>query len=323
MDLCYNQARMTSLKVAILGSGPAGYTAAIYAARADLQPVLFAGPEPGGQLALTTEVENFPGFPQGIQGPELMQAMRDQAARFGSQIQEVAITKVDFTQRPFRLWAGEQEYQAQAVIISTGASAKWLGLPNEQRLRGHGVSACATCDGFFFKGRTVAVVGGGDAAMEEALFLTKFAQHVTVLVRADKLRASQAMIHKVEQHPTITLRFTTAVVDVLGETSVTGLQLTDTVSGQGERFAVHGLFVAIGHRPNTSIFAGQLELDQKGYLVVHDQVFSNIPGVFVGGDVADYRYRQAVTAAGWGCMAALEAEKFLAQLTAEPSASGA
>ncbi len=305
---------MNRVKVAVIGSGPAGYTAAIYASRADLQPVLFAGPEPGGQLTLTTDVENFPGFPKGILGPELMQAMRDQASRFGTVIKDVSVTKVDFSQRPFTLWVGEDECCAETVIVSTGASAKWLGLPNEQRLRGHGVSACATCDGFFFKGKNIAVVGGGDSAMEEATYLTKFAAHVTVLVRKDHLRASKAMVHRAEQNPKISFRYNLEVLDVLGPEKVSGVRLKETVTGAVEDLPIEGLFLAIGYQPNTAIFQGQLELDQKGYLVVHDQVFTSIPGVFVGGDVADYRYRQAVTAAGWGCMAALEAEKFLTHL---------
>lgn len=305
---------MKTVKVAIIGSGPAGYTAAIYAGRADLQPVIFAGPEPGGQLALTTDVENFPGFPKGILGPELMAAMREQAVRFGTVINDESVTKVDFTQRPFKLWSGETLTEADTVIISTGASAQWLGLPNEQRLRGHGVSACATCDGFFFKGKNIAVVGGGDSAMEEATYLTKFAAGVTILVRKDRLRASKAMVHRAEQDPKISFRYNVEVVDVLGRETVAGVRLKDAVSGAVEDRSVDGLFLAIGHRPNTTIFQGQLETDQKGYLVVRDQVFSTIPGVFIGGDVADHRYRQAVTAAGWGCMAALEAEKFLARL---------
>lgn len=307
---------MSQAKVAILGSGPAGYTAGIYTGRADLQPVLFAGPEPGGQLMLTTEVENYPGFPKGIIGPELMQAMRDQATRFGTTIIEAAVTKVDFSQRPFKLWAGEDLTEAEAVIISTGASAKWLGLPNEQRLRGHGVSACATCDGFFFKGKEIVVIGGGDSALEEATYLTKFATKVTVLVRGQALRASKALQHRAEQDQKLAIRYGVNVVDVLGTDTVTGVKLQDAATGATEDFSTGGVFLAIGHQPNTAIFQGQLELDVKGYLVVKDQVFSNVPGVFIGGDVADYRYRQAVTAAGWGCMAALEAEKFLAHLSA-------
>lgn len=298
-------------KVCIIGGGPAGYTAAIYAARAELQPIVLTGPEPGGQLMQTTEVENFPGFPKGIVGPELMQGMRDQAVRFGAIMNDVSATKVDFSTSPKRVWSGEEEFTADTVIIATGATALWLDLPNEQRLRGKGVSACATCDGFFFKGKDLAVVGGGDAAMEEATFLTKFATHVTVLVRKDQLKASKAMITRAEQDPKITIQYNTVVTDVLGGEKVEGLRLKDTVTGTEEVFDCQGVFVAIGHRPSTDIFKEQLAVDKKGYLVVHDQVLTSIPGVFVAGDVADFRYRQAITAAGWGCMAALEAEKFI------------
>lgn len=302
---------MQHQRLVIIGSGPAGYTAAIYAARAELAPLIFAGPEPGGQLVQTTEVENFPGFPKGIVGPELMQNMREQAVRFGSTVIDAAVTKVDLQSTPKRVWSGEGEVTADAVIIATGASALWLGLPNEQRLRGKGVSACATCDGFFFKGKDIAVVGGGDAAMEEATFLTKFVNHVTVLVRGPELRASKAMVHRAQQDPKISFQYETSVTDVLGEQSVTGLTLAGP-NGTTSTLAVQGLFVAIGHRPNTDIFAGQLTVDKKGYLVVTDQVKTSLDGVFVAGDVADYRYRQAITAAGWGCMAALEAERYLA-----------
>lgn len=302
---------MTSTKLAIIGSGPAGLTAALYAARANLRPVVFGGPEPGGQLMWTTEVENYPGFPKGILGPDLMQAMRDQAIRFGTAIQDIAITKVDLQSKPFKLWAGQDEWQAESVIIATGASALWLGLPNEQRLRGKGVSACATCDGFFFKGKEVAVVGGGDAAMEEALFLTKFATKVTVLVRTDKLRASKIMGDRAQANPKINFRWNTSALDVLGQDTVTGLRIKDAVTNTEKDLDIQGLFLAIGHKPNTELFNDQLAVDHKGYLTIRDQVMSSIPGVFIAGDVSDYRYRQAVTAAGWGCMAALEAEKFL------------
>ncbi len=300
------------LRVAIIGSGPAGYTAAIYAARADLKPTIFVGPEPGGQLQQTTEVDNFPGFPKGIQGPELMDNMKAQAVRFGTTVIEKTIDKVDFKSVPLKLWAGEEEYTADSVIIATGATAKWLGLPNEQRLRGKGVSACATCDGFFFRGKEIAVVGGGDSALEEATFLTKFASKVTVLVRKEALRASKAMQHRAAADQKITIRYNTDVVDVLGDAIVSGLRLKDSVTGQEEDFVCQGLFLAIGHQPNTKLFDGQLEVVGPGYLKVADQVMSSIPGVFIAGDVADWRYRQAISAAGWGCMAALEAEKFLA-----------
>lgn len=299
-------------KVLILGSGPAALTAALYAARADLKPVLLAGPEPGGQLMWTTEVENFPGFPKGIQGPELMAAMKDQTLRFGTSYLEETATAIDLAASPYKVTTDQGVHSAETIIIATGASAKWLGLPNEQRLRGKGVSACATCDGFFFRGKEVVVIGGGDSAMEEATFLTKFATKVTVLVRKDKLRASKAMIHRAEMDPKISFRFNTEVLDVLGDTTISGLRLRDSVSGEVEDFSTQGMFLAIGHKPNTEIFGQQLELVGPGYLKVTDQVMSSKPGVFIAGDVADWRYRQAVTAAGWGCMAALEAEKFLA-----------
>lgn len=299
-------------KVLILGSGPAALTAAIYAARADLKPVLLAGPEPGGQLMWTTDVENFPGFAKGIQGPELMEAMKQQAIRFGTSYLDETVTAVDLSKAPYTITTNVGIHAAETIIIATGASAKWLDLPNEQRLRGKGVSACATCDGFFFKGKEVAVIGGGDSAMEEATFLTKFATKVTVLVRTDKLRASKAMIHRAESDPKIVLKYNTGVTDVLGETTITGLKLKDAVSGKEEDFPVQGLFLAIGHKPNTEIFSGQLETVGPGYLKVENQVMSSKPGVFIAGDVSDWRYRQAVTAAGWGCMAALESEKYLA-----------
>lgn len=302
---------MPDIDVAIIGSGPAGLTAAIYAARADLRPVVFAGADPGGQLMWTTEVENFPGFAQGILGPNLMEAMKQQAIRFGTTVEDRAITKVDFSRSPFKLWSDTNTWSAKTVIIATGASAKWLGLPNEQRLRGKGVSACATCDGFFFKGKEVVVIGGGDAAMEEALYLTKFAPKVTVLVRTEKLRASKIMAERAKQHPQITFRWNTEVVDVVGVETVTGLKLKDSVTETEEDFPCQGVFLAIGHKPNTEIFTDQLAKNPVGYLVAKDQVFSSIPGIFIAGDVSDFRYRQAVSAAGWGCMAALEAERFL------------
>ncbi len=301
-------------KVLILGSGPAALTAAIYAARADLKPLLLAGPEPGGQLMWTTDVENFPGFAKGIQGPELMENMKAQAVRFGTTYLEESVTAVDLSKSPYAVTTNVGRHQATAIIIATGASAKWLGLPNEQRLRGKGVSACATCDGFFFKGQEVVVVGGGDAAMEEATFLTKFATKVTILVRKEALRASKAMIHRAQHDPKITIKYNTSVIDVLGRDKVEGLKLKDVLTGAVEEFSCQGLFLAIGHQPNTEIFKGQLEVVGPGYLKVENQVMTAKPGVFVAGDVGDWRYRQAVTAAGWGCMAALEAEKYLAGL---------
>ncbi|MBI3572641.1 MAG: thioredoxin-disulfide reductase [Candidatus Kerfeldbacteria bacterium] len=305
---------MTKMKLAILGSGPAGYTAAIYAARAGWKPLVFAGPEPGGQLINTTDVGNFPGFPEDILGPELMERMQKQAERFGATVVPTSITKVDFRQQPFWLWAEKDAYQAEAVIIATGAATRWLGLPSEQRLRGKGVSSCATCDGFFFKGKDVAVVGGGDAAMEEALYLTKFASSITILVRGDALRASNIMVARAKANTKISFRLQTEVADVQGETKVTGLRLKNTVTNSTEDLKVQGMFVAIGHVPNTALFQEYLQVNKRGYLAVTDQVMTSIPGIFVAGDVQDYRYRQAISAAGWGCMAALEAEKYLEML---------
>lgn len=302
--------------VAIIGSGPAALTAAIYAARADLKPTVFAGPDPGGQLMWTTEVENFPGFPKGIVGPELMENMKQQAIRFGTTYVAETVTAVDFSKAPYSITTDTGITTATSVIIATGASAKWLGLPNEQRLRGKGVSACATCDGFFFKNKEVVVVGGGDAAMEEATFLTKFASKVTILNRTDVLRASKAMIHRATSDPKIAIRYNVSVLDVLGEQTISGVRLKDTATGVEEDMACQGMFLAIGHQPNTKIFEGQLALVGPGYLQVENQVSSSKPGVFIAGDVADWRYRQAITAAGWGCMAALEAEKYLAGLEA-------
>lgn len=300
-------------KLIIIGSGPAGLSAAIYGARAELQPLVIAGTKPGGQLMDTTDVENFPGFVS-IQGPELMQKMRDQAAHFGTQFVDGDVTKVDFSGRPFRLWVGEQEYQAQSVIVATGAQAKWLGLPNEQRLRGAGVSACATCDGFFFKGKEVVIVGGGDTAMEEANFLTKFATKVTIVHRKSAFNASKIMQERVMANPKITVQWNSAVVDVLGENAVTGVQLKDTLSGVLTTYPCQGLFLAIGHKPATDIFKDQLAVDSHGFIVVQDFTRTNREGVFAAGDVHDPRYRQASVAAGFGVMALLDAEKYLAGL---------
>ncbi len=298
-------------KLVIIGSGNAGYTAAIYASRAQLEPVLFSGIEIGGQLALTTDVENYPGFPEGIQGPELMARMRKQTERFGTKIIDKAVDKVDFSKQPFSLWSGKNEYQAQAVIIATGASAKWLGLPSEQRLRGKGVSSCATCDGFFFKGKDIVLVGGGDVAMEDSLFLTKFAASITVLVRRDVLRASAYMQERARKNPKIKFTWNTEAVEVLGENSVTGVRVKNNKTGEESEIACQGLFVAIGHAPNTEIFKGQLELDAKGYVVLKDRTMTSVPGVFAAGDAHDHEYRQAITAAGSGCAAELDAERWL------------
>ena len=298
-------------KVVIIGSGPAGLTAAIYASRANLEPVVLAGSAPGGQLMLTSDVENYPGFEEAIQGPDLMAAMRAQAERFGTRMVDVDIDRVDFSERPFRIWARGTEYRAQAVIIATGASALWLGLDSETRLRGRGVSACATCDGFFFKDREIAVVGGGDTAFEEATYLTRFATKVHLLHRRDTFRASKIMVERAHDHPKIEIHPNTAIEEVLGDLKVEGLRLLDTQTGVERRMRVDGVFVAIGYRPNTEAFRDWLEVDEKGYLVVRDETGSKIEGVFIAGDVHDHRYRQAVTAAGDGCKAAIDAERWL------------
>ncbi|MGH2429226.1 MAG: thioredoxin-disulfide reductase [Candidatus Limnocylindria bacterium] len=298
-------------KVLIIGSGPAGLTAALYAARANLEPLVIAGNVPLGQLMITSDVENYPGFPQGIQGPELMQLFREQAERFGTTILDKDATKIDFSQRPFRVWIGPDEYRADAVIVATGASALWLGLPSEEAFRGRGVSACATCDGFFFRDREIAVVGGGDTALEEALFLTRFASKITMLVRRDAFRGSKIMQDRALAHEKIEVRWNTEVAEVTGESTVGGLKLRDTQSGDESTLDVQGLFIAIGYKPNTDLFAGTLELDERGYLKVVDETGSGIEGVFIAGDVHDHRYRQAVTAAGDGCKAAIDAERWL------------
>src|SRR4051812_45130165 len=298
-------------KVVIVGSGPAGLTAAIYAARANLEPVVLAGSAPGGQLMLTSDVENFPGFEDGIQGPDLMAAMRAQAERFGSRIFDVDIDRVDFSERPFRIWARGTEYRAEAVIVSTGASAMWLGLDSETRLRGRGVSACATCDGFFFRDKEIAVVGGGDTAFEEASYLTRFASKVHMLHRRDEFRASRIMVERARLNPKIEFHTNTAVEEVLGDERVSGLRVRDVTDGRERVMPAEGLFIAIGHRPNTEAFRDWLEVDAKGYLVIRDQTNSEIEGVFIAGDVHDHRYRQAVTAAADGCKAAIDAERWL------------
>ena len=297
--------------VVILGSGPAGYTAALYAARANLKPLMLKGLEAGGQLMLTTDVENYPGFPDGIMGPELMDAMEKQAARFDAEIVAQSATRVDLAERPFTVWAGDQEWRAETIIVATGASAKWLGVPGEDRLRGRGVSACATCDGFFFRERELVVVGGGDTAMEEATFLTKFATKVTIVHRRDEFRASKIMQDRALANPKIRVVWDSTVEEVVGASAVSAVKLRNLKTGEFTDFPTDGVFMAIGHTPNTSLFEGQLEL-ANGYIVVQEPTTkTNAPGVFAAGDVTDLVYRQAVTAAGQGCKAAMDAERFL------------
>lgn len=307
--------------VVIIGSGPAGLTAAIYAARADLKPFVIEGPQPGGQLTITTDVDNYPGFAKGIQGPELMDEFRAQAARFGTEFLVTWITEADLSSRPFTLHTEDHEIKAETLIIASGASAKWLGIPGEapapEGLGGHGVSACATCDGFFFKGKPIVVVGGGDTAMEEATFLTRYASRVTVIHRREQLRASKIMQEKAFANPKIDFLWNTDVKEILGskETGVTGVRVVSTVDGEESVFPCEGAFIAIGHEPNTQLFRGQLDMDPVGYLITSGRTMAtNIPGVFACGDAQDSSYRQAVTAAGTGCMAAIDAERFLDSL---------
>jgi thioredoxin reductase (NADPH) len=303
--------------VVIIGSGPAGLTAAVYCARANLSPLLIEGWQSGGQLTTTTEVENYPGFAKGIMGPELMKEMRAQAERFGTEFLTGDVSAVDFKQRPFTITVdGERTIEAGTVIIATGASATRIGLPNESRLTGHGVSTCATCDGFFFKGKELIVVGGGDSAMEEATFLTKFATKVSIVHRRDKLRASKILQDRAMKNEKITFVWNSVVEDILGSNVVTGVRLRNVVTGKISELACAGVFVAIGHRPNTTLFTGQLEMDAKGYLITKQGTATSVPGVFAAGDVQDSQYRQAVTAAGSGCMAAIDAERFIEDLRA-------
>jgi thioredoxin reductase (NADPH) len=302
-------------EVVIVGSGPSGLTAAVYTARANLRPLVIEGLAAGGQLMLTTDVENYPGFPEGIMGPDLMQRFREQAERFGAEFVTADADSVDLTSgRPFTVRVGQDEHTAKSIIVSTGASALMLGLPNEQRLLGHGVSTCATCDGFFFREQEIAVVGGGDTAIEEALFLTKFASSVTVVHRRDELRASKVMQDRAFANPKIGFRWNSVVEDVIGDTKLEGARLRDTKTGETTDIALTGMFVAIGHTPNTDLFKGQLDLDDNGYIRIEPgSTRTSVEGVFAAGDVADHVYRQAITAAGTGCQAAIDAERWLAE----------
>lgn len=305
--------------VMIIGSGPSGWTAAIYAARANLKTLLFTGlvtgGTPGGQLMLTTEIENFPGFANGIQGPELMAEMREQAIRFGTELVEDDVTRVDFSKRPLTAYIGEDDYEepyhAKTVIVATGASALWLGLDSEERFRGRGVSSCATCDGAFFRNKEIAVIGGGDTAMEEATYLTQHASKVTIIHRREQLRASHIMQERARNNPKIAWALNNEIAEIVGDKTVNGVKLRNAQTGEESTLNVAGVFVAIGHRPNTEIFKGQLDMDESGYMIAKEHTASNVPGVFVAGDVRDHRYRQAITAAAEGCMAALDAQEYI------------
>ncbi|HRK08035.1 MAG TPA: thioredoxin-disulfide reductase [Pseudobdellovibrionaceae bacterium] len=299
-------------KLIIIGSGPAGYTAAIYSSRALLQPLMFEGEESGGQLMITTEVENYPGFPEGVTGPELMEHFRKQAERFGTRMQRQNVSRVDLSARPFKVWVGDKLYQSKALIIATGASAKYLGLPSEKQFANKGVSACATCDGAFFRNMDVAVIGGGDTAMEEATFLTRFAKKVYIIHRRDSFRASKIMAEKALKNPKIEVLWNTVVDEIVGDKFVTGVKLTNTTTKAKSDLAVQGVFLAIGHQPNTKFLNGQLETDELGYLVTKGKSsYTSVEGVFACGDVQDHHYRQAITAAGSGCMSAIDAERWL------------
>ncbi len=313
------------IKCLIIGSGPAGYTAAIYAARADMHPVIYTGMEPGGQLTTTTEVDNFPGYPDGVDGPTMMVHLQQQAERFGTQVRIGMITAVELSNELGGIHKAtvdnSKQIEAETVIISTGATAKYLGLPSEQKLRGGGVSACAVCDGFFYKGQEVAIVGGGDTAAEEATYLANICKKVTMLVRGDSMRASKAMQHRVTSTPNIDLRYNTEVDEVLGDQVVEGLRMINNETGEKEEIEITGLFIAIGHKPNTDIFKGQIDMDDMGYIITKGKsTKTNKPGVFASGDVQDKEYRQAVTAAGTGCMAALDAERYLSSIEKEVTA---
>ncbi len=306
-------------KVIIIGSGPAGLTAALYAGRANLSPLVFEGQQPGGQLTITTEVENFPGFPDGVQGPELMEIMRKQAQRFGAETVFKTVESVDLSKRPFKVIADDEEYFADTIIIATGATAKWLNIPSEEEYKGFGVSACATCDGFFFRNQHVAVVGGGDTALEEASYLTNHASRVTIIHRRKELRASKAMQERVKKNPKIDFIWDSVIEEVIGTDEggvkkMTGLKLKNVITNEVTQFACNGLFLGIGHKPNTDLLKGALDMDSAGYLITKpSSTATNVPGVFAAGDVADSKYRQAISAAGTGCMAAIDAERFLAE----------